>query len=392
MTSPLKPFQQRSASNNSSLRISQSVANGRSIPDSADNTNIQTPPLTGAQLRTNPQNSNTSSAIAPQLPSRPGNSSLYNSSYSSPYASRFGGYGNYGSSYGGSYGGYGSYGNSYGGSMYGRSMYGGGGMYSNRFGSGYGGSMYGNMNSPYGGNYGGVGNEQGTGYFRSALDAGANQIGRLAQVAEGISIFSRLLDANFDAMHTSFASILRLLDVFGEFFHVIRAFAVFGALRKIISWMFGNKKNLESVKFPSITGTSASSESVLNMQDINQFQTTKKSISKLYMLVLGTIFVGLPIFLVKVWKRIKEDQQFNLDVTDLTNQQEEKPILLLGMHDFNANAHEELNFRKGDIIRLIRKPFPDWWEGELNGKRGLIPANYVEVTQFQNHEPKVMMN
>jgi myosin-1 len=38
----------------------------------------------------------------------------------------------------------------------------------------------------------------------------------------------------------------------------------------------------------------------------------------------------------------------------------------------------QLPFRSGDIIIIHQKDPAGWWEGELNGRRGWIPANYVE--------------
>jgi len=49
-----------------------------------------------------------------------------------------------------------------------------------------------------------------------------------------------------------------------------------------------------------------------------------------------------------------------------------------GVYNFDAADETELSFKYDDII-LIWKQHGDWWEGELNGRRGLIPANYVEM-------------
>lgn len=38
----------------------------------------------------------------------------------------------------------------------------------------------------------------------------------------------------------------------------------------------------------------------------------------------------------------------------------------------------QLPFAAGDMITIIQKDPAGWWEGELNGRRGWIPANYVE--------------
>ena len=32
-----------------------------------------------------------------------------------------------------------------------------------------------------------------------------------------------------------------------------------------------------------------------------------------------------------------------------------------------------------DTISLIRRVDSDWWEGLVGGKKGLVPANYIEV-------------
>jgi hypothetical protein len=47
------------------------------------------------------------------------------------------------------------------------------------------------------------------------------------------------------------------------------------------------------------------------------------------------------------------------------------------LYDYDAQEPDELTIRAGDIIILIKEN-PDWWEGELNGKIGVFPYNYVE--------------
>jgi len=48
------------------------------------------------------------------------------------------------------------------------------------------------------------------------------------------------------------------------------------------------------------------------------------------------------------------------------------------LYDYDAVEVDELTFREGDIISLTKKVDPEWWEGQLNGKIGMFPANYVE--------------
>jgi len=47
------------------------------------------------------------------------------------------------------------------------------------------------------------------------------------------------------------------------------------------------------------------------------------------------------------------------------------------LYNYSAQEGDELSLKKGDIITII-KEHPDWWEGELNGKVGVFPANYVQ--------------
>lgn len=48
------------------------------------------------------------------------------------------------------------------------------------------------------------------------------------------------------------------------------------------------------------------------------------------------------------------------------------------LYDYDAGTADELSFKEGDQIVVIQKDNGGWWEGELRGKRGWIPANYVK--------------
>ncbi|XP_041714200.2 dynamin-binding protein-like [Coregonus clupeaformis] len=47
--------------------------------------------------------------------------------------------------------------------------------------------------------------------------------------------------------------------------------------------------------------------------------------------------------------------------------------------DLHAQLHEELDFRKGDLITIIGLPESGWFQGELVGRRGVFPEGFVEL-------------
>ncbi|XP_067100752.1 dynamin-binding protein isoform X1 [Osmerus mordax] len=49
---------------------------------------------------------------------------------------------------------------------------------------------------------------------------------------------------------------------------------------------------------------------------------------------------------------------------------------LMGLH---AQLHEELDFREGDLITITGLPEPGWFQGELDGRRGMFPEGFVEL-------------
>ncbi|GAB0178518.1 SH3 domain-containing kinase-binding protein 1 [Grus japonensis] len=57
--------------------------------------------------------------------------------------------------------------------------------------------------------------------------------------------------------------------------------------------------------------------------------------------------------------------------------------------DYKAQHDDELTITVGDIITNIRKDDGGWWEGQLKGRRGLFPDNFVRPispTETQIHQ------
>ena len=49
-----------------------------------------------------------------------------------------------------------------------------------------------------------------------------------------------------------------------------------------------------------------------------------------------------------------------------------------GLYAFAAQSPQELSFNPGDVLAVVSQD-GQWWTAELNGRRGLIPSNYVQL-------------
>ena len=47
------------------------------------------------------------------------------------------------------------------------------------------------------------------------------------------------------------------------------------------------------------------------------------------------------------------------------------------LHPFEPTDAGELAFDKGDIIKVVDRGYKDWWRGQLKGRTGIFPVNYV---------------
>ena len=55
------------------------------------------------------------------------------------------------------------------------------------------------------------------------------------------------------------------------------------------------------------------------------------------------------------------------------------PKMVRAEYDYSAQGREELTFREGDIIKVIREEDNTWWCGEFRGKTGMFPRDFVSV-------------
>ena len=50
--------------------------------------------------------------------------------------------------------------------------------------------------------------------------------------------------------------------------------------------------------------------------------------------------------------------------------------------EYAAEAEDELTISIGDVITDVVRSCDGWYEGKLNGKRGMFPDNFVKVRVF----------
>ncbi|NWU69051.1 SH319 protein, partial [Pterocles burchelli] len=49
------------------------------------------------------------------------------------------------------------------------------------------------------------------------------------------------------------------------------------------------------------------------------------------------------------------------------------------LHDFTAETKDDLSFKKGDYIQILEQVDPEWYRGRLNEKEGIFPAVFVQT-------------
>ncbi|GAA5882954.1 hypothetical protein JCM16303_006671, partial [Sporobolomyces ruberrimus] len=68
----------------------------------------------------------------------------------------------------------------------------------------------------------------------------------------------------------------------------------------------------------------------------------------------------------------------------------QNPTRVRALYDFTGQTHEELEFKRGDLIRVVECLYEDWWKGEnlsRRGRVGIFPRNHVEPVP-EEEEPQ----
>ena len=49
------------------------------------------------------------------------------------------------------------------------------------------------------------------------------------------------------------------------------------------------------------------------------------------------------------------------------------------LYEYTAQLPDELNLKVGDVVTKVERMEGGWWRGDLAGKRGMFPDNFVKV-------------
>ncbi|GBP65764.1 Vinexin [Eumeta japonica] len=66
-------------------------------------------------------------------------------------------------------------------------------------------------------------------------------------------------------------------------------------------------------------------------------------------------------------------------VVPLNRYDEAGRVVARALYTFSGQTPRELSFTKGELITVRRQIDANWYEGELHGRTGLFPYNYVEI-------------
>jgi len=54
--------------------------------------------------------------------------------------------------------------------------------------------------------------------------------------------------------------------------------------------------------------------------------------------------------------------------------------LLKATHDYTASQGDELSFRAGNLIAVVRKINDEWTEGRIGSRQGIFPVCFTEIS------------
>jgi hypothetical protein len=167
---------------------------------------------------------------------------------------------------------------------------------------------------------------------------------------------------------------------------VVKTFAVFRLLQSVVSRSMGAVRYLLGRR-PALPRVGDAARPLLDVQDFQEFARGGMQVAatshaagpqppswKGLALVFLVTFVGLPMVVSKVFSLLSRKSALELEWSKDGRGGEE----VVALHDFAGESARELSFNKGDVLTVVNKFHPDWWEAAKDGKTGIIPSNFVE--------------
>ena len=103
------------------------------------------------------------------------------------------------------------------------------------------------------------------------------------------------------------------------------------------------------------------------------------------LVVFLVTFVGLPVVVNRVFRLLSSRRT---NAMELEWNKEGRGGQVVGVHDFAGESGRELSFRKGEVLTVINKLHPDWWEvANGGGHVGVVPASYVSNPDDMDTQP-----
>ncbi|CAI5771379.1 peroxisome biogenesis factor 13 [Podarcis lilfordi] len=260
--------------------------------------------------------------------------------------------------------------------------------YSSPFSSGYGtygNSFYGSY-SPYSYGYGGMGYNRfrmddvpASRFVQQAEESSRGAFQSIESIVHAFASVSMMMDATFSAVYNSFRAVLDVANHFSRLkIHFTKVFSAFALVRTIrylyrrLQRLLGLRKNSENDDLWA--------ESEGTVACAGPEERAANSAKSWPIFLFFAVVLGGPYLIWKLLSTYTEDET----VSSNWASGEDDHVVGRAEYDFNAVSEEEISFRAGEMLKLAPKERQPKIRGWLLASRdgqttGLVPANYVRI-------------
>jgi hypothetical protein len=90
------------------------------------------------------------------------------------------------------------------------------------------------------------------------------------------------------------------------------------------------------------------------------------------------------------WDRSNRYAERAFDPHTRSLSEEDPPeVQVVAIAEFCSDSDKDLHFERGDRIRVLVQHYSGWWEGELDGRRGMFPKSFVVFDEEKRDEQPV---